>query len=328
MKNTIRKLLDLCTRAETILLTGPIFPDGDSIGACLALQELLSHKTNAQVDLTGKITFHYQWMKNIASFKADQNLQEAYDIAIVLDGDRNRLPLEVTPVFRASKQTVLIDHHSSTDPSKYDLALLDVAAASTCEIIYSIMNEWHIPLSQSLAEAIYTGIIFDTGGFRHSNTTSQIHRIAAHLLETGLDPSFISAMILMERQLSGLSLLEYCLSQRKIIANGRAQFAFISQEAFQRFSCTQGDIDGLVDTLLYVVGIELACLGIEQPDGRVKISLRSRADINVAQLAKSLQSDGGGHVRAAGAMLRKPLSEVMQLIPLRLEEAINNQYKP
>lgn len=322
MKQEIDHLLQLCSAAETILLTGPIFPDGDSIGSCLALQEILRQKTNAQIDLSGKITFHYRWMSNFELFKPDVGLRNSYDVAIVLDGDRNRLPSEINPIFNSSKHVVLIDHHFSTNPDEYDISLLNSQASSTCEIIYMIMEEWDIPLSKTLAEALYTGFIFDTGGFRHSNTTPAIHRLAANLLEIGIDQSFITSMVLVQRQNSGLSLLEYCLSERKLLADGRAQFAFISQEAFKGYSCTQGDIEGLVDTLLYVAGVELACLGVEQPDGRVKLSFRSRSEVNVAQLAKAIHPDGGGHVRAAGAMLQKTLSEAQQLIPRYLEKAL------
>lgn len=327
MKQNIAHLLQLCSGAKTILLTGPIFPDGDSIGACLALRELLTNKTIAQIDLTGKITFHYQWMHNIELFKPDTHLQDSYDIAIILDGDRNRLPVEITEIFNTSRQTILIDHHFSTNPAEYDLALLDFKASSTCEIIYQIMEEWQLPLTKSLGEALYTGFIFDTGGFRHSNTTPKTHRLAAKLLETGIDQSWITAKVLMERQASGLLLLEHCLSQRQRLANGKVHFAFLSQNAFQRYSCTQGDTEGLVDVLLYVTDVELACLGIEQPDGRVKISLRSRSDINVAQLAKILHSEGGGHLRASGAMLSKTLEEAKLFVPIHLEQAILNQQK-
>ena len=322
MKNHITQLLEICSTAETILLTGPIFPDGDSIGACLALWELLKNKTKAQVDLAGKVTFNYHWMSNIDLFKPDVGLRSSYDVAIVLDGDRHRLTKEITPIFQASKHTVLIDHHSSTDENGYTLSLLNSKASSTCEMLYHIMTEWQVALSTSLAEAIYTGFIFDTGGFRHSNTTPELLRLTANLLETGIEHSFITTTVLMQRQTSGLKLLEYCLSVRELLSNGRIQFAFLSQTVFQLYSCTQGDIEGLVDTLLYVVGVELACLGIEQPDGRVKISLRSRSEVNVAQLAKSLHPDGGGHVRAAGAMLQETLSEAKQRVPIYLQRAL------
>jgi bifunctional oligoribonuclease and PAP phosphatase NrnA len=322
MKQNIERLLELCKESKTILLTGPIFPDGDSIGACLALKECLESKTTATIDLTGKTTFHYRWMNEIDQFKPDTDLAKHYDMAIVLDGDRHRLPAEITSVFNTAERSVLIDHHISTNPNEYDIALLDATSASTCEIIHKIMTEWNVPLSKTLAQALYTGIIFDTGGFRHSNTSPEVHRLTADLLEQNFDHSFVSAMVLMQKQPTGLYLLEHCLSIRKFLCQGQIQYAFISQEAFQKYSCTQGDIEGLVDTLLYVEGVKLACLGIEQVDGRVKISLRSKSSLNVAKLAKSIQADGGGHVRASGAMLRKTLAEAIEVVPTYLKNAL------
>jgi len=324
MKQNIKRLLELCKVSKSILLTGPIFPDGDSIGACLALKEIIEAKTTTQVDIAGKTTFHYRWMNGIDQFKPDTGLATHYDCAIILDGDRHRLPAEIASVFNAAEHSVLIDHHISTNPDEYDCALLDATSASTCQIIYEIMTEWGVPLSKTLAEALYTGIIFDTGGFRHSNTSPAIHRLAAELLEQNFDHSFVSSMVLMQRQPTGLDLLEHCLSIRTFLCQGQIQYAFISQEAWKRYSCTQGDIEGLVNTLLYVEGVKLACLGIELADGRVKISLRSRSSLNVAALAQSIQSDGGGHVRAAGAMLRKTLADAMETVPTYLEKALKD----
>jgi bifunctional oligoribonuclease and PAP phosphatase NrnA len=315
MKQQFDTLREMCTNARSILLTGPDFPDGDSIGACLALKKAIERISSAHIDVTGVITFRYQWMPEINSFKKDNSLLSQYDLAIVLDGDRYRLPPTVEIAYNNSNKTVLIDHHSSTDPSVYSLAILDTISASTCEIILDILDNWEIPITPQIAELIYTGLIFDTGGFRHSNTTANVHRLAARLLELDIEHSRIFNAILMERQQSGLQLLAETITNQKILANGEIILAYVSLEQMQRLSCSQGDIEGLIDMLVFTQGVEVACLCVERSESQVKLSFRSRNSVNVANLAKTINQDGGGHVRAAGAMINESLSSILIRIP-------------
>ena len=322
MKNKVAQLRLLCTQANRILLTGPVLPDGDSIGACLALRRVIQSVSSARVDVTGKIPYRYQWMPDIDTVKEDLLLQDHYDVAIVLDGDRNRLPKSVKQTYDRATSTALIDHHASTDPSVYTLALLDTAAASTCQMILHIMDLWEVPLSVDVAEMIYTGLIFDTGGFRHSNTTADVHQIAARLIQTGIEHSQIFNTILIERKQSGLALLAHAISNRILLEDDRIVFCAISQADFLALGCTQGDIDGIIDSLVFTTNVELACLCIERGPVQVKLSLRSRKEINVARLAQEIHPDGGGHVRAAGAMLPEKFSSVVHRLPAILCRAL------
>jgi len=318
MNAEIDTLHTLCQQARTILLTGPVFPDGDSIGACLALRTAIQQISNANVDITGKITFRYQWMSGISDFKEDKDLLEHYDLAIVLDGDRYRLPPLVERAYNNANHCALIDHHASTDSSVYSLALLDVHSASTCQMILTILDRWKLELTKEIAEMIYTGLIFDTGGFRHPNTTVAVHNIAARLLATGIDHSTIFSTVLVERKSSGLQLLADTIANHKYLANGEIILASIDLATMNRLKCTQGDIEGIIDMLVFTQGVELACLCIERSEQQVKLSLRSRKTVNVATLAKKIHADGGGHIRAAGAIVPENLTSLMQRLPTLL----------
>jgi len=322
MKKEVAHLRRLCTQAKRILLTGPILPDGDSIGACLALRRVIQSVSSASVEITGKIPYRYQWMPDIDRIKEDLLPHDHYDVAIVLDGDRYRLPQNIERVYNRSKYTVLIDHHASTDPDVYTVALLDTTAASTCQIILTIMDLWDVSLNPDIAERIYTGLIFDTGGFRHSNTTATVHQIAARLLRTGIDHSQIFNSVLIERKQSGLALLAHAISNRILLANNRIVFSTISQADFLALNCTQGDIDGIIDSLVFTTNVELACLCIERGQHQVKLSLRSRKEVNVAALAQQIHPDGGGHIRAAGAMLQESFASAIHRLPPILCKAL------
>src|SRR5678809_358491 len=102
-----------------------------------------------------------------------------YDLVVVLDGDRRRLVPQVDAAFKSAKSTAILDHHGSTTPEGYTFAFLDPKAASTCEMVDGVLQDWKIPLDRDIAALLYTGLIFDTGGFRHSNTNASTHAFAA-----------------------------------------------------------------------------------------------------------------------------------------------------
>jgi len=241
---------------------------------------------------------------------------------VVMDGDRTRLTETVGAAFAAAEVRCLVDHHRSTDPSGYEVCVLDPTSASTCEMVYAMFADWKIPLDRDVATMLYTGIIFDTGGFRHSNTKPTTHLLAAELLSHGVDPSFINAKVLAERTPAGLRLLGDVVSHAAFHADGAVAMGRVSLADADRFGITSGDLEGVIDAMLYTSGVEVACLVVEREPGTVKLSLRSRTVVNVAAFAKSLDPGGGGHIRAAGVTLHQPLDVVLKMLPDRLTSAV------
>ena len=145
------KLRSFCMQAQSILLTGPIYPDGDSLGACLALRYGLQQLSQARIDVAGDISFRYQGMPCSNEILPDNAIQGPYDLAIVLDGDRHRLTPPIHQAYNSAQTKGIIDHHSSTNIQGYDIAILDSAAASTCEMALNILEGWGIGLDSTLA---------------------------------------------------------------------------------------------------------------------------------------------------------------------------------
>lgn len=310
-------LREAVIHARRVLLTGPMGPDGDSIGACLALAGAIRALSRAQVDIAGEPSYRYAWMPGAAQMIPDDQIKPDYDLVIVLDGDRGRLEKPVDAAFRAAARTGIIDHHRSTTPDGYDLVLIDHQAASTCDLVFGLMQQWAVPVDADAARLLYTGLIFDTGGFRHSNTTPDTHRLAAELLSHGIDHPRISTRVLMERSRAGLMLLGSVVSEATFLAGGQVAVGAASYALGTRLGAGPGDLEGIVDHLLYTVDVELACLFIERAPGRVKLSLRSRSRVDVAALARQICPGGGGHARASGAHLDEPLDRAMErVLPL------------
>jgi bifunctional oligoribonuclease and PAP phosphatase NrnA len=319
-------LLALVLAARRILLTGPIDPDGDSIGACLALARLIRGVSSAEVDVVGEPAPRYQWMPDVGTMLRDDQVAARYDLAVVLDGDRTRLPPQVSRAFEASAQRAIIDHHRSTVTDGYHLAWLDRTSASTTAMVHDLVAAWGLTLDCDLAALLYAGLVFDTGGFRHSNTTPATLRRAADLLETGIDNSSIAVAVLLERRPEGLRLMAETLAGARLMGGGRANVAVIRLADLARCGADKGDVEGIIESLLYVYGVDVACLVVERSDDNTnpltRLSLRSRSDVDVSLLARDAAPGGGGHARAAGAALKQSLTQVMERLPGLIDTAL------
>ena len=308
MNPSFNQLYAAAKSARKILITGPKFPDGDSIGACLALAFAFEQFSSAKIEVFGELSFRYQWLPKSNSFLKNNHVSENYDLAIVLDGDRHRLPSEIHGPYHTAKTKAVIDHHASTNLDGYNICIVSPESASTCELLLPLLLSWNIEINSLLATWLYTGIIFDTGGFRHSNTTSETHYLAADLLSHQINHNLITTKILMERQKSGIALLAHALNQIEYLNDGIIAYCAISYEKIVTLQAQEGDFEGIVENMLYIEGVELSCLLLERSPSFTKISLRSRQDYNVALLAKKISPKGGGHARAAGAIIEVPLS--------------------
>ena len=230
-----------------------------------------------------------------------------YDVAIVVDGNRFRLHPVVAQAFDTATTSVLIDHHKSTDATVYDLASLDPNAASTCTMIYRLLKTWDITLTREVAEALYVGLIFDTGGFQHSNTTTAVHQMASELMQTGFDANKTYIKVIKEKRPQGWKLQSAMFSNSELLEDCAIHTAHIRKQTMVDLQCDSGDIEGLVNDLRCTSRVHMAILVIEKSDTEVKVSLRSnplfngQPGVDCAVFAQQLSTRGGGHARAAGA---------------------------
>lgn len=311
MPNPAQALLQRVLASQSVLLTGPEGPDGDSIGACLALRRCLRQVApGVRVDVAGVPGHRYGWLPDAGVMLPDSRVG-SYDGVVVLDGDRRRLPAEVARAFDHAAWTALVDHHVSTDVSPYTVALFEPHSESTCAMVHALARLWSVPVDAELATLLYVGIIFDTGGFRYSNTRASTHRVAAELLETGIDHAHISLKVLMERRPAALRLLARMLDQATFHANGRLAIAVCTRALLGEIGAVESDLEGIVDLLQHTEGVELGVVVVERGPHKVKLSLRSAGGVDVAALARSLNENGGGHAKAAGVVLHQAVDEVL-----------------
>lgn len=321
MKAEAADFLKQLQESRSVLLTGPEGPDGDSIGACLALQRVIHQLApHVRVSVAGRPGHRYGWLPGADQMVPDEDVVDA-DGVVVLDGDRKRLPPPVARAFANARWRGIVDHHCSTDITAYDIAIFDDQAESTCSLIRQLMQAWGVALDPALATLLYTGLIFDTGGFRYSNTHADSHRFAAELLETGIDHAAIMLKVMVERRLPALRLGARVIHETAYLADGKIALGVCTRAMIQEVQGEDEDTEGIVDALQHTSGVELAVLVIEKANNRVKLSLRSRGKVNVSALARTLDAGGGGHYRAAGVVLPGPLSAVMASLPDKLMAA-------
>jgi phosphoesterase RecJ-like protein len=292
--------------SKRVVLTGPEGPDGDSIGACLALRRVLAIVApGVQVDVVGAVSARYRFLHDFPLMLPNSAAAGAEGV-VVLDGDCKRLPAEVTAAFAAARWTGLIDHHHSTDIAGYTVSLLDAKSESTCGMVAGLAAAWGVPLGPELAELLYMGVVFDTGAFRYSNTKPSTHRLAADLVETGIDHSSIVLRTLVERRPAALRVMGMVFGGARFAPDGRSLVGAVSLDTLRMAGAKESDLDGVVDVLQHIEGVEVAALVTERK-GIAKISLRSRGALNVATIAQSLNPSGGGHAKAAGCVV--PMDE-------------------
>lgn len=321
----INKISKMLFESKNILILPHVSADGDAIGSCLALYNgLIKLGKNPLICTEEKVplTFTYlQGAENIVVFNEySENLKnENFDCAISLDsGDFERLGKR-GDLFSNILNTANIDHHrTNTFFAKFNY--VDIKSASTGEIVFELINNMGIELDKAISESIYNAIISDTGGFRFSNTTSKTHEIAAKLLSLGVDNAEISRKLFDTTSFEKIKLISLAAGKIELYSDGKIAIIELTNEMLKESGASQEDSDGIVNIVRNLMGVEVGVLIKDKAEGEVKVSMRSNYYVDVSEIACEL--GGGGHMRAAGYSVYKPINEAKQDIINRLELAI------
>ena len=311
-------LTRLFVPGSRVCLTTHVNPDGDGLGSEVGLVHLLRAigvtATIANPTPTPpRFQFLFQGLPGVDKTpEAVKELRRA-DAIVVLDiSELSRLGMLAETVRSRGVPVGCIDHHVSSATLPAGPSYVDQSAAATAELIVEIgmANEW--PLTQAAARALYVGILTDTGGFRFSNTRPRTLRIAAELLDRGIDPEAIYLDVYAGAPEGRVRLLAEALQTLVVEPDVGLAWITVPPGAVERHGVTSDDLDGVVEHARSIAGIKMALLFREIAQGRVKISLRSVGDVDVARFAKPF--GGGGHVKAAGLSLEGPIGEVQSTV--------------
>lgn len=283
-------------------------PDGDAIGSSLGLYHFLKEQGHSVYMISpSEYPDSFAWMPEIEKMaiydldpEAAQSIIARAGIIFCLDFnalDRiDKVGEHITPS-RAPK--VMIDHHLYPEPFA-DFVLSDTTASSTCELVFEFIKELHGMrfMNALIGECLFTGILTDTGSFKYS-TSARLYRIVAELLEVGVDDYKVQDLIFNSLKEKHLRLLGHCLNNRmEILEEYNTGIITLTKEDYTNFDIQRGDTEGIVNYLLKIKNVKMAAFITEQPT-IVKISLRSKGDFSVQEIARR-HFKGGGHLNASG----------------------------
>lgn len=285
-------------------------PDGDAMGSTLGLKHFLTKiGQNALVLSPNEFPDFLAWLPGSTDVviyekdkeKAAEILHDA-DVIFTLDfnalhrtGDMENILNKVNATF------IMIDHHQSPDNyAKYTFS--DTKYGSTCEMLFNFiigLGE-KSKIDKTIATCIYTGIVTDSGSFRFASTTSSTHRVAAELIDIGIENGKIHNNLFDNNSYESLLLLGRALQNMKILHQHQASYITLSQQELDQYHYEKGDTEGIVNYGLSIKGIVFAAIFIEHRDEKIiKISFRSQGAFDVNKFARE-HFNGGGHINAAG----------------------------
>ncbi|MEM6796278.1 MAG: bifunctional oligoribonuclease/PAP phosphatase NrnA, partial [Acidobacteriota bacterium] len=303
-----QELLDALRAGRRFVLTSHVGPDGDAIGSGLGLARVLSALGKDSVvwnrdpaprfyaPLPGSAGIH-------VGEEPPTGFPEDFDAVVVLECpslERCGLEEQVRqlPLFN-------IDHHLGND-AYGAIDWVDPRSPSLGAMIFRLARALGVEVDADTATTLYLTLVTDTGGFRFPNATREAFQAAAMLVERGAEPAQVAHWLYESQPLAAVRLIAEVLSSLELHLNGRIATVFLERAMVERCGAEPGDSEGLIDYPRSIAGVEAVALLRELPEGRVKVSLRSRGDIDVEAVAR--QRGGGGHKNAAGVTLPEPIA--------------------
>lgn len=309
------ELKEILKGKRKVALGGHVRPDGDCVGSCMGLYLYLKEEY-PQIDTDvylEPVPESYRMITGTDEVKSEIAAQEPYDLFICLDcGDEQRLGFSA-PLFDAAKETLCIDHHVSNDAFA-DSNYIVPDASSTSELVYRLLDEEKI--TKPVAEALYMGIVHDTGVFQYSCTSPETMEIAASLMRKGINGSEIIDKTYYEKTYIQNQILGRALLESMLIMDKQCIVSVIRQRSMEFFQAEPSDLEGIVSQLRQTKGVEVAIFLHEMQPQLFKVSLRSKGKVDVSEIAKYF--GGGGHVRAAGVTMKGSSHDVINNITGRI----------
>ena len=330
MIKTAQQLKALISTPKKIVITTHRGSDGDAMGSSLGLFHLLKqlgHTVN--VITPNEYASFLHWMPGNneviiyeGNEKSADTITDEADLIFLLDfSDLRRIAPFTDSVRKSNATKIMIDHHQDPDRDIAELIFSDTTSCSTAQLVYEVMDAMGMTtyLNKSIAECLYVGIMTDTGSFKYASTTAKTHNIIAELITAGAENDKIHDLIYDNSSSNRIKLLGYCLNKKlRLYPQNNAAIISLTAEELKRFEFKKGDTEGLVNYALSIEGINFATF-IAEKDGMVKLSLRSKGNIKVNEIAGKYFS-GGGHINASGGVSQVSVDETIKIT----EGIINN----
>ncbi len=317
----------LLATPKDIIIFGHRNPDGDAIGSSLGLKHYLQKSGHAvKVLFPSDYPANFGWMKEVDDCliydhdeKRCTEVIEKAEIAFFLDFNSLSRIDKMGVLAKDVETKINIDHH--LDPDYFaDYLWWKHEASSTCEMVYKFivkLGDEH-KIDTTIGECLFTGLITDTGSFKFA-TNPDVYTICASLKQIGVDDRLIQQRLFQNQDEKHLRILGHALSQRmQIFPEFRTGLIYLSRKDFDHFNIQRGDTEGIVNYLLSLQNVRMAIFVTQQPN-IIKLSLRSKGQFSVQQIAAKY-FNGGGHHNASGGYMHAGLGVVLDKIKALLPE--------
>jgi phosphoesterase RecJ-like protein len=302
------QVIDILSRCKRVLLTTHVRPDGDALGSTAALAMGLKQKgIEAEVLLLSHLPCKYAFVfqeNGVVFHDAEPGWPaglslDAFDAFVAVDtGTWSQLPGLREKVLSFTKPRLVIDHHL-TQEDWADVKLVVKEAAAAAEIVGELLTLWDVTIDARIASALYVAIVSDTGWFQFSNTRPYTMRLAALLMEAGVDTDRLYQLLYQNERKERVALQARALASMELLRDARLAVMRITKADFAATGASVPDTENLINLPLQIATVEVCLLMTEPADfGPVRVSLRSKGQIDVAKFAE--QFGGGGHARASG----------------------------
>ncbi len=327
MNEQFSQLNSIFDSKQSFVITTHVNPDGDAIGSEVAIACFLKDKgKHVTIINQSETPEHLQFLTNIFPVQLynanqDHHILKADCFLVVDTNSPKRFSAMAMTVQKSSAYKICIDHHLEEEPFA-DLYIVDTDVPATSELLYRIFHSVNPDsITKPIAEALYAGIMTDTGSFKFPKTDSETHIITADLLKRGVDPYTIYQHIFESGEINKLHLLGKALERIELHCNGKIAAMVLPHSIFNETQTKESDVENFTDYVLSIRNVVIGLVFIELGDG-VKISFRSKGDIAVNSLAKHF--GGGGHKNASGARLKNiGLTETVATVISKTKEFLS-----
>lgn len=315
----MKLIKDYLKAKKTVGITGHVRPDGDCVGSCLALYHYIClNYPEIIVDLyLEPFSEKFMFLSGTNEIKYDCLDETKHDLFIVLDTSEKSRMGDAIKYFDTAEDTLNIDHHISNN-SFANSNIIVSNASSASEVLYDLLEEEKI--NKTIAECIYTGIIFDSGVFKYSNTSEKTMKIAGKLMSYDIDFGKIIDESFYRKTYNQNKIMGRAFLDSKLALDQKCVYTVLTQKHLDEFNITSKDLDGIIDQLRVISGVECAIFLHEVEDSVYKISFRSNDYLDVNKVANEF--GGGGHVRASGCTLQGSVEGIISRLLTAVEKQI------
>ena len=315
---TLDEILKQIQKAEKIVILTHESPDGDAVGSSLAMKLILEKlEKNADV-IIPEYSRLFNFLPSAEEIMIDSEIKN-YDLAISVDCATFKR-MAKKEYFENAKSTIVIDHHGSN--TMYgDLNYVNPASPACCEVIAGMLKYYEIDITKDIGTCLMTGIITDTGGFRHVGITPETFEFTADLIRLGVDVPDIYKRTLNTKTRANFELSKKVMDRMEILEDGKVTFTYMNKKDEEEVGAEPGDHEGLVEIGRDIEGVEVSIF-IRQKENEeaYKISMRSGNNVNVSDIC--FLFGGGGHPRAAGALIQGNVEQVKEKLMKEVRKAL------